>query len=53
MTKSHALMLEYKIKVIGRENKVALVEGRLELYKTVNGEWSFALPGVLNILRSK
>ena len=51
MTKSKALWLEYKIKVMGRSNKIDLVEGRLELYRTVCGEWSFALPGVLLLLR--
>lgn len=45
MTHSEALSTEYKIKVMGRANKVMLVEGQLEIYKTVNNGWGFALPG--------
>lgn len=51
MTHSEALSVEYKIKVMGRENKAMLVAGQLEIYETVNNGWGFALPGVLTICR--
>ena len=51
MTHSEALSTEYKIKVMGRQSKAMLVAGQLEIYKTVNNGWGFALPGVLTILK--
>ncbi len=50
MTHSEALWLKYKIEVMGKYNKDLLVAGGLEIYKTVNNGWGFALPGVLRTI---
>ena len=50
MSRSEALRVEHGIKVIGRQNKQDIIEGRLVLYRTGSKAWSFALCEVLEII---